>query len=140
MTDDNEVTRHERALAALREAARVCAECGVNLPLGPMADINGRTSVTAIAVSSAERALESARRRAVPIALGDEVTVIDPYARRSEPKRRRVVKVGRTLVTVDDGTIYDINGGHTRGIGSDAIHPDDLARINRDLVKRKVSP
>lgn len=31
---DDEVTRYERALAALREAARVCAECGVDLPLG----------------------------------------------------------------------------------------------------------
>jgi hypothetical protein len=136
---DDEVTRYERALAALREAARVCAECGVDLPLGSVADINGQSSVVATAVAVAERALESARRRSQPIALGDAVLVIDPYSRRTESKRQRVVKIGRSFVTLDDGAAYDINGGHTRGIGSGTIHPDDLARINRDLVRGVVA-
>ena len=66
MTDD-EVTRAERALAALREAARVCAECGVDLRLGSVADLNGASDVVALAVSRAEAAAESARRRVPPL-------------------------------------------------------------------------
>lgn len=140
--DDNELTRAERALAALREAARVCAECGVDLRLGSVAYLNGASDVVALAVSRAEAAVESARRRALRIEIGAPVTVRDPHSKLAPPKTLYVLRVGRDLVhlaAVPGGDVWsshDINGGNTRGVGSGTIDADDLARIRRDLGKR----
>lgn len=143
MSTNDEVTRAERALAALREAARVCAECGVDLRLGSVADLNGASDVIALAVSRAEAAVESARRRVPRIAIGDPVTVRDPYSKRTPPKTLYVAKVGRELVHLaarpggEVWSSHDLSSGHTRGIGSDVVDPDDLARIRRDLAGKR---
>lgn len=140
MDTNDEVTRYERALAALRHTARVCAECGVE----PKAGIYVRPGDNLLnaAVTHAEQVVASARRRALPIALGDEVIVRDVNAHRRGTRTYRVTGVGRTLVKINDGGPRDgafrlDDGVENDGYGHRVIIPDDLARIKRDLVKRK---
>lgn len=141
MDTNDEVTRYERALAALREAARVCAECGVEPKAGAW-NVRPGDSLIAAAVAHAEQAAASARRRALPIAVGDEVRVHDVNGHRRAPRTYRLVSVGRTLVKISDGGRRDgayrlEDGVENDDYGHRRVDPDDLARINRDLVKRK---
>jgi hypothetical protein len=80
-------------------------------------------------------------RRAVPIAVGDEVTVVGINDRRNGgPTRERVVSIGRTLIHLGDGRAYRIEDGrwNDRDYGFRyRVDPDDLARIKRDLVGKR---
>lgn len=81
-------------------------------------------------------------RRAIPLALHGVVRVIcDRFSNNSRRLDYVVTKVGREYVYARraDGvpeTAFRLEGGMMKDSGSSQIHPDDLFRIQRDLVKK----
>ena len=139
MSDDIEKAR--AAHAALVAAKEACEAAGLTITCGVLSREAGTTDAVAACATRAAQHIASMERRAVPIAFGDEVTVVGINDRRNGgPTRERVVSIRRTLIHLDDGRAYRIEDGrwNDRDYGFRyRIDPDDLARIKRDLVGKR---
>ena len=135
MSDDIEKAR--AAHAALVAAKGACEAAGLTIE----ASLMRHGDALAQCIEHGVAHVASMERRAVPIAFGDEVTVVGINDRRNgDPTRERVVSIGRTLIHLGDGRAYRIEDGrwNDRDYGFHyRIDPDDLARIRRDLVGKR---
>jgi hypothetical protein len=135
----NDVEKARAAHAALVAAKAACdASC-----LSVEAHTLLRGDALAQIVSRGAAHVASMERRAIPISIGDEVSLVGFYDRRDgAPCRARLVSVGRTLIRLDDHREYRLETGrwNNRDFGGHhQIDPDDLARILRDLAKKPSS-
>jgi hypothetical protein len=135
MSDDIEKAR--AAHAALIAAKAACDAAGLTIE----ASLMRHGDALAQCIEHGVAHVASMERRAVPIAVGDEVTVVGINDRRNGgPTRERVVSIGRTLIHLGDGRAYRIEDGrwNDRDYGFRyRVDPDDLARIKRDLVGKR---
>lgn len=123
------------AAVAAVEAARVACEAA-----GLARDGSWGTQATPDMLVTvrdrAQLALDLAIASETPIAIGDAVRVLV----RGSVSIRRLEHVGRTWVTCAR-TKYSVDDGREREFYNSDIHPHDLARIQRWLVKpAKVKP
>jgi len=127
----NDIDKCKAALAALIAARDACAEACICLNIDRV-----RRSGTMMddLVAEAQRRVVSMERRALPIAFGDTILILDVNAK--SPHREAVTKVGRTRIHTGEGRNvreYHLEGGGMVGFWQRKIDPDDLHRIVRDL-------
>ncbi len=121
-------------LAAARdavEAAKVACDAA-----GVVASVRGSEhdvfDVLAKRIDATRASVERQRPR---IAIGDEVLV--GMGRHGQWGRARLTAAGDRWITAG-GSQYDRKGGGEKTMGcSYPLHPDDLARVNRELPPRR---
>lgn len=123
------IARLAAARAAVEAAKTACEAAGVAMSL------HGVDNALLAIVERIDAAVASAERQRVPIAIGDSVEVSDGW----RTSQRRCIESARTKWLVIGGARFDrATGQMDRGTGYGcSIHPDDLARINRDIPARK---
>ena len=136
MSDDIEKAR--AAHAALVAAKAACDAAGLTIEATSLP----RGDVFATCIDRAASRIVSMERRAVPIAFGDTVTVYDVNACGRAPEQLPVARVGRSLIHVDvkyRGEVsYRLDDGRRNDdYGHTWIDADDLARIKRDLARKR---
>ncbi len=136
MNDDIEKAR--AAHAALVAAKAACDEAGLRID----ASTFGRGDALAQIIERGAAYVTSAERRSVPIAFGDKVMVYDVHACGRAPEQLPVARVGRSLIHVDvkyRGEVsYRLDDGRRNDdYGHTWIDADDLARIKRDLARKR---
>ena len=133
-------TQARRAL--LRSTLTCLRDLAPDLKAAALADLKAAAPVTrygdlptlAQIVEALTRELADAEQaeavRAIPLALGDEVTVVttSSHFRPGETRREKLVKVGREYVTTDLGRYKRDDGD---GPGNRRLMRDDLVRVNR---------
>lgn len=116
------------AIDAVTRAAEACTTAGVSVVAGW--GIRSGDDLCSLLRERAEAALSLAIAADRPIVIGDVVRVVNRYGERTCP----LVAVGRAWITVGR-TRYEISSGDERSPSNSHIHPHDLARIRRWLVK-----
>jgi hypothetical protein len=128
----------DRAARHLREAEKIRAAEKCSLGYG------GEGAIDRIA-ERVEAAAETARRSALPIAVGDLARVKDENRRGAEGLLELgVVRVGPKRVYLQDGRwapqAYELETGVEIGHGHRCIVEADLHRIRRDLAPKPKAP
>lgn len=133
-------TQARRAL--MRSTLTCLRDLGPELKAAALADLKAAAPVSrfgdlptlAELVTALARELADAEQaeavRAIPLALGDEVTVVATasHYRPGETRREKLVKVGREYVSTDLGR-YARDDGH--GAYNWRLVRDDVVRVNR---------
>ena len=128
MNYEEKIAKLEVARAAV-EAAKVACEA-----VGVVVSVYGHDVFDALA-KRIDATHASAERQRLPVAIGDEVLV--GMGRDNQWGRARLTAAGSRWITAG-GSRYDRKGGGEKTMGSSyPLHPDDLARINRDLPAKR---
>lgn len=122
MNYEEKIARLEAARAAVEAAKAACEAAGVSMAV-----------LTELAQNIDERAT-SAERQRLPIEIGGWVEIGDGRGW----ARWKIAAVGTKWLTIG-GAKFDRDRGEMQGGTGYGhhIHPDDLARINRDLPPRR---
>lgn len=132
MTDES---KYRTARTAVYAAAQACEAAGLTFSTDNLATVRRGSPVLPELLAILDKRVE----RCNPIAVGDDVNVVDgSYSGHSE----RITRVSEWYIYTEcsgyDGRMYDFFDG--RLIGSDSIeriNDDDLFRIKRDLDARR---
>lgn len=127
---EEKIARLAAARAAVEAAKTACEATEINTS----SPLSGGDMLDALAWRI-DAAVASAERQRVPIAIGDMVMVFSGH--RDQWDNVRLTTAKDKWITAG-GMQYSRNGGVAKSIGRPCvIHPDDLARINRDIPARK---
>lgn len=137
----SDVEKVRAAHAALEAALRACEAAGLVIECQELRRQRDDADAVAACVAIAKSRITSAERRAVPLALGGTVHVIEDHLRANSRVDIYVVtRVGRDYVYArhehsQRERPFDLAHGCEKGVGASQIDPDDLYRVQRDLVK-----
>lgn len=134
----NNIDKARAAAEALEAAYDACVAADVTFACESLRRERDDRDAVAVLVELAVKHVASLERRAMPIAIGDHVTIHDIFMRGRDVATVPIVRVGRSNVYLEvfgRETPFDLEDGLEKsGYGNRGIDPDDLFRINEHLV------